>query len=1042
MAALAHLDTQWQWTVRDTAARFLPRTVLANEALFERFPRYVLNFEGAHRYRLLADCHPELLAVVRRRVEEGRWFPAGAAWEAFDSNLPSPESLIRQILLGTREFERLVGRAGRDLLLPDCFGFSRALPSVAVHCGIVGFSTQKLRRGPLMRSAFGIPFPIGRWVGPDGAELLSALDPGEYGAQTRTDLAHDADWTRRLAAQRSAGLPEALLTYQGLGDQGGAIAARTAAELEKAASSNGALEVRIATSEQIFLDLAAERSRLPSYEGELLLGLHATGCYTSRAQLKAWHAAAEALAEAAERAVALASPFLDAESLRASSARLRRAWERILSHQMHDDLTGTSLPAAYRWSAADLALSMNELEQELAFAAERAGEHLAASAEGEALLLFNPLGGEREEVVEVELPDSGAARRAPRICTLDGEELPAQWTRHDSAWRGAVLARAPGLSFSGLTLREAREAERTSPETPASPGRELENGRYRALLDERGDLCSLLDREQGIELLSGPVRFELLDNRSERFPSWEIRYEDCHRAPRAYLEAPCEPVWVERGPLRSTCEVVQLAAGSRFQRRYSLAAGGQLEVEVGIDWRTDGTLLKASFPFAWEFSEALFDLGIGVARRGVATATLYEVPAQQWAAAPRPGGGGAAVLSDCKQGWDHPDKRRLRLTLLHTPSLGRRFTYQRRQDFGAHRFRFAIAGYTGEDALATLAAMGARFRQPLRLFAVSRPAAVAERAAWAPISLRDPAVLLQALKPAEDGDGVILRLRELSGAARPLALELSPPFRRAAAVDGCERPLTPPSPDRPVPALGAFALMSQRLTVSRQPARDAAIPDSAMPYARTLFVVGERGSRAVDGGLDGHGFRLPRHLLPPKIRSAGIDFDLSPLHRAGAATAARAEGQRLATPRGMRRLALLLAAFAGPVEATFRTSSRELRAIVRDGFAPLGRFDELHRRVPLLGALRVRAGFLDRAAVRLEIPHRLDPAGRIDACRPVLLFGIDLALDPTGDWVELPLQPKVLLFAASVSPSPAPGMNELTAKFLHPTCSPADAVGG
>ena len=86
--------------------------------------------------------------------------------EAFDANLPSPESIVRQILLGSLELERSVGRSSDDLFLPDCFGFPRSLPTVAAHCGVVGFLTQKLRRGSEMRAAHGIPFALGRWRGP------------------------------------------------------------------------------------------------------------------------------------------------------------------------------------------------------------------------------------------------------------------------------------------------------------------------------------------------------------------------------------------------------------------------------------------------------------------------------------------------------------------------------------------------------------------------------------------------------------------------------------------------------------------------------------------------------------------------------------------------------------------------------------------------------------------------------------------------------------------------------------------------------------
>ena len=364
VVALAHLDTQWRWTVRETAESFLPRTVRENEDRFRRFPHYRLNFEGAYRYRLLEECHPELFEAVRVAGSRGSLVPVrrrlgGVRHPTAGARVDRPPDPLRHAATSSAAS----ARAGRDIFLPDCFGFSQALPTLATHCGILGFSSQKLRRGAEMRSAFGVPFPFGLWVGPDGSTLPAVLDPGEYGAQASCDLGADPEWIARFRALAAGGRPDLLMTYQGLGDKGGAIPAAAIEWLERARAGNGPIEVLLADSEQIFRDLEPqERERLPVYDGELLLRLHATGCYSSRAQLKRWHRKAEQLAHAAERAAAIA------QSLGARTAdreRLREAWLRILAHEMHDDLTGTSLVEAYRYSAADLALSLNELAQEL-----------------------------------------------------------------------------------------------------------------------------------------------------------------------------------------------------------------------------------------------------------------------------------------------------------------------------------------------------------------------------------------------------------------------------------------------------------------------------------------------------------------------------------------------------------------------------------------------------------------------------------------------------------------------------------------------------
>src|SRR6185503_2830074 len=136
---ISHLDTQWRWTVRETAAELLPRTVRDNAAAFASFSAYRVNFDGAFRYRLLAEHHPELFAELRRWVDAGRWCVAGATWDAMDVNLPSVESLVRHVLYGRRWFRAQLGRDPRDLFLPDCFGFGAQVPIVAAHCGLVGF---------------------------------------------------------------------------------------------------------------------------------------------------------------------------------------------------------------------------------------------------------------------------------------------------------------------------------------------------------------------------------------------------------------------------------------------------------------------------------------------------------------------------------------------------------------------------------------------------------------------------------------------------------------------------------------------------------------------------------------------------------------------------------------------------------------------------------------------------------------------------------------------------------------------------------------
>ena len=190
------------------------------------------------------------------------------------------------------------------------------------------------------------------------------------------------------------------------------------------------------------------------------------------------------------------------------------------------------------------------------------------------------------------------------------------------------------------------------------------------------------------------------------------------------MPAPGSPVrsggWrSSEGAARVALTIERDAEGSRFLQTFSLAAGAagdHLAIDTVIEWRTDAALLKLVFPFTSPAEQALYDQGVGVARRPIATAGLYEVPAHQWAALRAASGFGAAIANDCKYGWDHPDPSTLRLTLLHTPRIGRRFRYQAKQDFGRHAVRVAVAPIRAGDSIAATVRLGERINQPLRAF--------------------------------------------------------------------------------------------------------------------------------------------------------------------------------------------------------------------------------------------------------------------------------------------------------------------------------------
>ena len=124
------------------------------------------------------------------------------------------------------------------------------------------------------------------------------------------------------------------------------------------------VEVISATSDQLFKDYLPfnNHPELPVFDGELLMDVHGTGCYTSQAAMKLYNRQNEQLGDAAERA-AVAAEWLGTASY--PQHTLTEAWKRFIFHQFHDDLTGTSIPRAYEFSWNDELISLKQFSQVL-----------------------------------------------------------------------------------------------------------------------------------------------------------------------------------------------------------------------------------------------------------------------------------------------------------------------------------------------------------------------------------------------------------------------------------------------------------------------------------------------------------------------------------------------------------------------------------------------------------------------------------------------------------------------------------------------------
>ena len=994
--ATAHLDTVWNWDFETTVKKYIPRTLNWNFRLFEKYPEYVFNFEGAYRYSLMEEYYPGYFEILKEYIAKGNWYPCGAGWENGDVNVPSPEALFRNFLLGNDFFEKKFGVRSRDVFLPDCFGFGYALPSVARHSNLYGFTTQKLTWG----SAYGQPFDIGKWYGPDGNYIIASLKMHNYFAVLR-NLRRSNAIDGKLRENERYGL-NATEIFHGVGDRGGGPLPVSVAILKANMDKNGQsdLKVHSSPSDRLFRQIMeekseAERDALPSWNNELLLTNHGTGGYTSRAVSKRWNRRGEELADMAERS-AVAAFFLGTEKYPRN--QLNTAWKRLINHQFHDDLPGTSIQKVYLRSWNDYGLSLNQFAGEYEHSVRAVSAMLDTSfCKGVPLVVNNSLEAERCECVTAIVKGE-----YKNISVLDskGRKVPSQTVDvTDGKTIIAFVAKVPPLSYSVFDLREvktSREAETDLRVTENS----LENGRYKVTLNGNGDIGSIYDKLLEKELLSAPVTLGIFDyTGSWIYPAWELKYDQVIREPQRIARLVDSKI-TEQGPARGSIRVIQKAGDSLFINNISLSAGSdKIEVQCEFDWNSQKTLCKNIFSFTCRNEQALFDLGLGAIKRGNARPAAYEVPAQKWAdITDKSGEYGVAVLSDCKYGWDKYNNSTLRMTVIHTPLNNSRTTaMQSMMDLGLNRYGYAICAHRGDDiSRVNLAAR--EFSAPMAVFATQQHKGPLGRV-YSFGDISDNGVIIRAVKKAENSDEIVIRVNECENRCHEeVSVSLGSGIESAREIyaseeeigEACVRDKRLVFNMKPY-EIRSFALKlvpsgTEPAQVRRQ--TEISLPVNAGVYSSNVYPSGK--------GIYGKNYTIPEEITPGVITSAGTDFAID---RTGALCC---DGQELKLPEECRTLSILAASLGSDREFTFECGGKPAAVRVSD-------IEERPFAWDLYSMKRTAA--MKRDSLAWECTHTHGEGGDNFAHQ---LFFYRYEIDTGGaDSVRLPSDRRLLILAAS-----------------------------
>jgi alpha-mannosidase len=766
----AHIDTAWLWPLRETR-RKCTRTFSTALELMDEYPEYRFAASQAQQYAWVRDEHPQLFERIRERVAEGRFVPIGGMWVEADCNIPSGESLARQLVHGKRWFREVLGVETDEVWIPDVFGYAGNLPQIMALAGARWFLTQKLSWNQTNR----FPHHTFWWEGIDGTRVYTHFPP----AETYNGSFHADELLRAVHTYRDHGRGNRSLYPFGHGDGGGGPTREMLELARRYADLEGAPKVVIEPPSTFFEQAHAEDPDAPVWRGELYFEMH-RGTYTTQARTKWGNRRGELLLREAELWSVLAQrehgePY--------PAEELDGWWKVLLLHQFHDIIPGSSIAWVHQDTEADHARLHDAAEAIVAGALGRLADH---AGEG-SVVLANAATHDRHEVVTV--PGALApAGETDLVATQGGAARPAQRLASGDL---AFQAEVPGLGLASVTLGPG-EAPQDGAGAVRVDERSLANDLLSVQLDDRGLVTSLHHHQSGRDALSAPGNLlQLHPDHPTSYDAWDL---DAHHRHVATDLIDVEAIEVvEPGPVVGSIRLSRRFGSSRIVQTLTVTAGSpELVVDTEVDWHEDEKVLKVAFPLDVRADDATYEVQFGHVRRPMHTNTSwddarFEVCGHTWADVSEHGFG-VALLNDSKYGHDARDGV-LRLTLLRAPRYP-----DPQADRGQHRFRYALRPHAGSFQDDGVPEAGHALNLPIR--AVPGSGNGGGGALPAPVvSVDHPGVVVEAVKLAEDGSGdLVVRCYESFGGRATATIGLGVDVGHAALTDLLEDDLDPPEP--------------------------------------------------------------------------------------------------------------------------------------------------------------------------------------------------------------------------------------------------------
>jgi alpha-mannosidase len=776
-----HIDIAWLWTISQTKEK-TARSFSTVLNLMKQYPEYKFMSSQPQLYEYIKENEPELYEEIKKKVEEKAWEIDGAMWLEPDCNIPSGESLIRQIMLGNKFFMDEFRVESKSLWLPDVFGYSAALPQILSKSGIKYFMTTKLDWNQFNA----IPNDSFMWKGIDGSEVFTHLvttsDYKKQGAAvTFSESRNKTTYTGIINANQVMGtwkryqnkdISEETLMLFGYGDGGGGP---TKEMLENARRLKygipGCPRVEIGFETEFFdrlYEKAVDKKDIPTWVGELYLEYH-RGTYTSMGKNKRYNRKSELLYQDAEMLATLNMMLGETYP----EKELKKGWKTILLNQFHDIIPGSSIKQVYDESHEQYEEAIELGEKLVNNSLKQIASRI--SLDRKSVIVFNTLSYDRDDIVEVIIPEG---IKIQGLQDINGRNIDIQII--DNGKKFIFFAeKVPSKGYRTYSIID--EAPQGSSQF-VSLDKEFESKYFKVTFDGNYNISSLYDKENEREVIKGNKKANVLQAFEDRPMNWENWDIDIYYKKKMWEVNDISQVEViEKGPIRYCIKIKRDFCDSIIEQYiYFYNNIPRIDFKNCVEWREKNILLKVAFPVDINSNKAAYEIQYGNIERSTHNNTSwdvaqFEVCAHKWADLSE-GAYGVSLLNDCKYGYDIKGDT-MRLTLIKSG------TYPNPDaDLGRHEFTYSIYPHKNTWKEASTQEMAYNLNAPMYAVLEDAHEGILQ-SEMSLLKVNKGNCIVEVVKKAEASDGVIVRLYEYKNMREKVEVSFSKDVESAFECD-------------------------------------------------------------------------------------------------------------------------------------------------------------------------------------------------------------------------------------------------------------------